>query len=198
MTIAAVLTPLALEKTNWSKRGEIKKQHFVGEIYEEYQGKFDFVCSAEVITEKDEIVGVITAKHCITPGRYEVRTHTNKRLVVDGDAFVHLTSDIVYLPVKPNWKPKFGKVNPKKPLVIYHSALGKPVKLQGEVLFVGKVGDLRIPVHWLDPEDTITLVKAIGFGGMSGSPVYQGNTRVGVMSGSGAGMSIIITPSGVK
>lgn len=197
--MVGILTTLGIEKTNWSKQGKIKENHFVGEIYEQYEGKWDFVCSAEVVKEKDKIVGVITAKHCIVPDlNYEVRTHTNERLQVKGTDFIHFQSDIVYLPVKPNWKPKFGKVDPKKPVWILHSAFGKPVKLQGEVLFVGKVGELRIPLHWLDPEDTITFVKAIGFGGMSGSPVYQGNTRVGVMSGSGAGMSIIITPSGVK
>ncbi|MEM2049530.1 MAG: hypothetical protein QXZ11_00220 [Thermoproteota archaeon] len=191
--IITMLTPLAIEKTLWSREGKINRVAYAAEIYEDGE----FVCSGEVVFKDGKPVGVITAKHCILPNsEYRVEYLEDKEIHLKSEDFQCLVSDIVFAPIKQGWKPEYRSVDNVRSgsVDIYHTVLGKTVKVKGDILFIGKVGDLRIApmLYWLDPEDKIMLVKAISFPGVSGSPVYFKGKRVGLVSGGGQGMTIVV------
>lgn len=187
------MTPLALEKSHWAKEGRIRGSAYAAELYE----NGEFVCSAEVVLDKKgSPKGVITAKHCIVPNaEYRVVYKHKEELTLKSQDFKVWAGDITYAPLDDNWKPSFRQVSnfATGSVDIYHSALGRTVKLRGEILFVGEVRELRIGemLYWLKPTDRIMLVKAVSFGGCSGSPVYLRGQRIGVVSGGGNGMTII-------
>lgn len=191
--IITMIMPLAIEKTLWSKEGKINRVAYTAEIYEDGE----FVCSGEVVVENGKPLGVITAAHCIVPkSSYRVVYQGDKEVLLKAEDFVHYISDISYAAVKQGWKPSFALLqNVRAGTVdIYHTALGKTVKVKGDILYIGQVKDLRIApmLHWLSPEDKIMLVKAVSFPGVSGSPVYHKGKRVGVVSGGGQGMTIVV------
>lgn len=182
-----------MEKTLWVKEGKINHVAYAAEIYE----NGDFVCSGEVVLNKNAPVGVITASHCIMPNaEYEVKYKDDKTINLTSENFKVYVDDISYASIKPNWTPIFYSVDKVQSgsVDIYHMALGKVVRLKGEILFVGKVKELRIAemLYWLNPETKIMLVKAISFPGVSGSPVYYKGKRIGVVSGGGQGMTIVV------
>lgn len=149
-----------------------------------------------MLDRKGNPQGVITAAHCVAPDAvYRVVYQHDKEILLQGKHFKRFGGDIIYAPIATDWVPQFAEIKRfvSGSVEIYHSALGRTVRLTGEVLFVGRVEELRIGemLYWLDKTDRIMLVKAISFSGCSGSPVYYKGKRIGVVSGGGQGMTIV-------